>query len=73
MKTLGIMLSILGLSILGYLIIKGANTDTTQSAIFMHPSNFDKPPIEQVEKMQEQKDADIPNLHDLTKEINGQN
>ncbi|MEO9851662.1 MAG: hypothetical protein ABJE80_03240 [Reichenbachiella sp.] len=70
MKTFAIILSILGLSILGYMIIKGGNADTTQSAIYMHPSNFDKAPIEQVEQMKESLDADIPKLEELQKELN---
>lgn len=70
MKTLGVILSILGLSILGYMIIKGGNPDTTQSAIFMHPSNFDKPPIEQVVKMKEEEKEDIPDYRDLEKLLN---
>ena len=65
MKTFAIILSILGLSILGYMIIQGSKVDTTQSSIFMHPSNFDKAPTEQVVQMKEKEDQDIPKWEEL--------
>ncbi|MEO9968040.1 MAG: hypothetical protein ABJF11_19765 [Reichenbachiella sp.] len=67
MKTFAVVLTILGLSILGFMIVKGSNPDTTRSAIFMHPSNFEKPPIEQVINKEEKK-TNIPKLEDLIKE-----
>lgn len=70
MKAFAIILSVLGLSILGYMIIKGENPGTTQSAIFMHPSNFDKAPIEQVQQINENLNSDVPKLEDLQKELN---
>lgn len=66
MKAFAIILSILGLSILGYLIIQGGKVDTTQSSIFMHPSNFDKAPTEQVVQMKEKEDDDIPKWEEIS-------
>ncbi|WP_420579879.1 hypothetical protein [Reichenbachiella sp.] len=65
MKTFAIILSILGLSILGYMIILGGKADTTQSSSCMHPSNFDKAPTEQVVQLKEKEDQDIPKWEEL--------
>ncbi|MDW3211306.1 MAG: hypothetical protein R8N23_15630 [Reichenbachiella sp.] len=65
MKVFALILSVLGLTILGYLIIQGGKVDTTQSSIFMHPSNYDKVPTEQVIKMEEKENQDIPKWEEL--------
>ncbi|WP_456459000.1 hypothetical protein [Reichenbachiella sp.] len=65
MKVFALILSVLGLTILGYMIIQGGKVDTTQSNIFMHPSNFDKAPTEQVIKMEEKDHQDIPKWEGL--------
>lgn len=66
MKTFAVIFSILGLTILAHMIIQGGKVDTTQSSIFMHPSNFDKAPTEQIVKIQEDEETkDIPKWEDL--------
>ncbi|WP_422362114.1 hypothetical protein [Reichenbachiella sp.] len=67
MKTFAVILSVLGLTILGYMIIQGGKVDTTQSSIYMHPSNFDKAPTEQVVQMKEKEDQEIPKWEELGK------
>lgn len=68
MKTLAIISITIVLLFFGYVAIKGGKFEDIQSGIFMHPSNYDKEPIEQVQKMEDAHDMKIPNYHDLKKE-----
>ena len=68
MKTITIFSVVGALGFLGYLAIKGSKFEDVQSGIFMHKSNFDKAPIEQIQKMDSEHDIKIPNYHDLKKE-----
>lgn len=69
MKIFAVILSIFGLTILGYMILQCGPTDTTRSGIFMHPSNFDKAPIEQAQQLEDDTSTDIPTLDELQKEL----
>lgn len=68
MKAITIFSIVVVLGFFGYLAIKGGKIEDVQSGIFMHKSNFDKAPVEQVQKTKTEHDMKIPNYHDLKKE-----
>lgn len=69
MKTIGIIAGILGISaILGWIVVQtlsGSNNE--ESAYNMHPSNFEKPDLENTIKInsETEKDSDTLDLTDL--------
>lgn len=68
MKTLSVVCITIILLFFGYLAFKGGKIEDMPSSISMHPSNFYKEPIAQIEKLKNDANMNIPNYFDLKKE-----